>query len=187
MTYLTNSNEKATWIADIARRTGLTKDMGPIVVFLATSLAAGLLINTLFPVRCPALSPAPWGAGTHQATSDDISVSPTCAQALVKYADALLIDVRGSAPYSGGHAAGAINIPASQLFEQSNIQYLTEVQATRPIILYCEADCTSSHSIAEKLRQQGWDNVLVIRGGMEAWQEKGLGTETGIENQHRTN
>ncbi len=181
MTYLTKSNEKATWIADIARRTGLTKDMGPVVVFLAASLAAGLLINTLFPVRCPAVAAPPRAAETYRVTSDDMYVSPTCAQALVKYADALLVDVRGAAPYSGGHAAGAIHIPASQLFDQSNMQYLTEVQATRLIILYCEAHCTSSHSIAEKLHQQGWDNVLTIKGGMEAWQEKGLATATGME------
>ena len=182
MTYLTNSNEKGTWIADIARRTGLTKDMGPIVVFLAASLAAGLLLNTLFPVRCPAVAAPPRTADTHQATSDDIYVSPTCAQALVKYADALLVDVRGAAPYSGGHAAGAINILASQLFDQSNMQYLTEVQATRPIILYCAAGgCPTSYSVAEKLRRQGWDNVLAIKGGMEAWQEKGLATATGME------
>ncbi len=181
MTYLTKSNEKATWIAAIARRTGLTKDMGPVVVFLAASLAAGLLINTLFPVRCPAVAAPPRAAETYRVTSDDMYVSPTCAQALVKYADALLVDVRGAVPYSTRHAAGAIHILASQLFDQSNMQYLTEVQATRPIILYCGGGCHTSYSVAEKLRRQGWDNVLTIKGGIEAWQEKGLATATGME------
>ena len=183
--HLTQNGEKATWLAEIVHRTGLNKDLGPIMVFLAASLAAGLLVNTLFPVKCPAVSPLPGQAQVHQPSPDEAYVSPTCAEALVKYADAVLIDVRGALPYSTSHAAGAINIPAPQVFEQSNLQRLSELQADRPIIFYCEAHCTSSHSIAKKLRRQGWENVLAMNDGIELWQEKGLPTETGVRNEHR--
>lgn len=93
-----------------------------------------------------------------------------------------LIDVRGPDEFTGslGHIADASNMPVGEL-----PQRLMEINTLkdRPVILVCRTDKRSAIA-ATLLRDAGFRDVGVLRGGMEGWNQKGLPVErrAGLEN-----
>ena len=83
-----------------------------------------------------------------------------------------VIDVRGADEFAGrlGHIAGAVNLPVDELASR-----LTEIGALKhaPIALVCRTDKRSAKAAA-LLRNAGFRDVRVLRGGMERWKESGL-------------
>jgi len=92
-----------------------------------------------------------------------------------------VIDVRGPDEFTGplGHIADASSIPVSEL-----PQRLVEIAdlKDRPVILVCRTDKRSA-TAAALLRDAGFRDVGVLRGGMEQWNRKGLpiDRDTGLE------
>ena len=86
-----------------------------------------------------------------------------------------VIDVRGPDEFTGplGHIADASNMPVGEL-----PQRLMEIVALkdRPFILVCRTDKRSA-TAAALLRDAGFRDVGVLRGGMEGWNQKGLPVE----------
>ena len=86
-----------------------------------------------------------------------------------------VIDVRGPDEFTSplGHIADASNMPVGEL-----PQRLTEINTLkdRPVILVCRTDKRSA-AAATLLRDAGFRDVGVLRGGMEAWNQKGLPVE----------
>jgi uncharacterized membrane protein YdjX (TVP38/TMEM64 family)/rhodanese-related sulfurtransferase len=86
-----------------------------------------------------------------------------------------VIDVRGPDEFTGplGHIAGAKNLPVGELPGR-----LIEISALKhkPIILVCRTDKRSANT-ATLLRDVGFRNVHVLRGGMERWNRNGLAVE----------
>jgi rhodanese-related sulfurtransferase len=83
----------------------------------------------------------------------------------------VLIDVRGPDEFTAppGHLPGAINIPLPELAGR-----VAEVAAkARPVVLVCKTDRRSA-SAAETLCSAGVQNVTVLRGGTDAWHQRGL-------------
>jgi rhodanese-related sulfurtransferase len=82
-----------------------------------------------------------------------------------------VIDVRGPDEFTGplGHIAGALNLPVGELPGR-----LTEINALhdKPVILVCRTDKRSA-SAAALLRDAGFRDVRVLRGGMERWNRTG--------------
>jgi rhodanese-related sulfurtransferase len=82
-----------------------------------------------------------------------------------------VIDVRGPDEFTGplGHIAGALNLPIGELPGR-----LSEINALgdKPIILVCRTDKRSA-SAASLLRDAGFRDVRVLRGGMERWNRTG--------------
>jgi uncharacterized membrane protein YdjX (TVP38/TMEM64 family)/rhodanese-related sulfurtransferase len=80
-----------------------------------------------------------------------------------------VIDVRGPDELTGplGHIPDALNLPVGELPRR-----LMELKALkdRPIILVCRTDKRSA-SAAAILREAGFRDVRVLRGGMEQWQQ----------------
>ena len=84
----------------------------------------------------------------------------------------LLIDVRGAGDFAGplGHIPGARNIPLEELparlaeLGQSKQQALTLVCRTH------KRSLTAAH----QLKQAGFSDVSILRGGMEQWNREGL-------------
>lgn len=91
---------------------------------------------------------------------------PALAAALERAEPLALIDVRGSAEFTGplGHIDGAVNLPLDQF--ASRIDDLR--RETRPIVLVCHTDRRSSAAAAQ-LQAAGVQSVSVLRGGMVAW------------------
>lgn len=85
----------------------------------------------------------------------------------------ILIDVREAWEYNSGHAKGARNIPLSQLGKR-----VGEIARTREILLICQSGNRSVNA-AQFLQQQGFSDVVNIRGGSTAWRMHGLPIEGG--------
>jgi rhodanese-related sulfurtransferase len=74
-----------------------------------------------------------------------------------------LLDVRGPDEFAFCALVGAVNIPLDQLPDR-----LAEVPRDRPIITICHHGVRSARA-AETLRQNGFDEVRSLVGGVEAW------------------
>src|SRR5262249_15293287 len=87
----------------------------------------------------------------------------------------VIVDVLGPAEFAGslGHLAKSLNSPVGELPNR-----LTQIDAFKdqPIVLVCRTDKRSAHASA-LLRDAGFRDVHVLRGGMERWNEKGLPVE----------
>jgi uncharacterized membrane protein YdjX (TVP38/TMEM64 family)/rhodanese-related sulfurtransferase len=87
----------------------------------------------------------------------------------------VVIDVRGPDEFTGplGHIADASNMPVGELPKR-----LVEIDALkdRSVVLVCRTDKRSA-TAAMLLRDAGFRDVGVLRGGMEQWNQKGLPVE----------
>ena len=83
---------------------------------------------------------------------------------------AVVLDVRGTDEFAGGHIAGARNVPLAQLSER-----LGEVAKNKdtPVIVVCASGARSA-SAATQLRKAGHTQVFNLQGGLGAWQTAGL-------------
>ena len=88
------------------------------------------------------------------------------AQALIEDG-AQLVDVRVSHEWDAGHIAGATHLPLEELAERSG-----ELDASRPVVLYCRGGTRSSMA-AEALDGAGFDAVK-LTDGIVGWDEAGL-------------
>jgi rhodanese-related sulfurtransferase len=84
---------------------------------------------------------------------------------------ATMIDVRGPREFAGelGHVADALNLPVDELPSR-----LKEIDAlkNRPVILVCRTDKRSAKASAF-LRDAGFRDVRILRGGMIEWNRGG--------------
>ncbi len=87
-------------------------------------------------------------------------------------ADIALLDVRSPAELHGqlGHIAGATNLPLDEL--PMRWHELAE-HKTRTLAVICHTDRRSAQAIAQ-LRHHGFTRLLLVRGGMQAWNRAGL-------------
>ncbi len=86
---------------------------------------------------------------------------------------AVLLDVRETAEYEGGHLPNAIHIPQSQF--GSHGAELAKMKE-RPVIVYCERGTRSARA-AQALSKQGFATVFSLAGGISAWKAAGLPVE----------
>lgn len=85
-----------------------------------------------------------------------------------------IVDVRGPDEFSGplGHIPAASNLPIVELPDRLN-----ELSALgkSPLVVVCRTDQRSARAAA-LLREAGFRDVQVLRGGMERWNQQGLPT-----------
>ena len=80
--------------------------------------------------------------------------------------DAQLIDVREDSEYAVDHARGVKHIP------------IAEIDPDRDVYVICKAG-GRSQQVAQYLEHAlGWDNVINVVGGTDAWRDQGLPMET---------
>lgn len=83
--------------------------------------------------------------------------------------DLLLVDVMPPPQYLLVHIPHAISIPLEYLHDV--LEYLPH---DKDLVLYCTDDkCEFSSIGAHKLELHGFRNVLVLKGGMAAWEAAG--------------
>jgi phage shock protein E len=85
--------------------------------------------------------------------------------------DVVLIDVREQFEYDEGHIPGVTLIPLGEL-----AQRLDEIPTDKTVIMTCRSDNRSGQA-TDFLRQNGFDNVHNMDGGIVAWQQAGLEVE----------
>ena len=74
-----------------------------------------------------------------------------------------VVDVRSAAEHAGGHIAGAVNIPLSDLADRRG-----EIPADRPVAVHCEGGYRSAIA-ASLLQRHGRRDVHDLVGGYKAW------------------
>lgn len=164
------------FIARFFRHTALPGDIARIAAWAAVSLLLAMGINAVNPARLP-LRLAP---GERPAVS-----TATCER--IKFGDAgvadapggVLLDVREPHDFSAAHPPGAVNLPYRE-FSTYFPDFRTATNPQKPIYVYCYgSECGTSLRVASRLLQSGFTNVTIVRGGFEAWKERGLPTEQG--------
>lgn len=88
-------------------------------------------------------------------------------------ADVLILDVRTPQEYREAHLAGSVLIPIDQVAER-----LGEIPRDRPVLVYCAVGARSSQ-VANYLGRLGYAEVYNMRGGIWAWQSRGLPVKQG--------
>jgi len=100
-------------------------------------------------------------------------VGPMEAVQLINRKDAVMVDLREPGEFAGGHAPNARNIPVGQL--DKRIGELEKFK-NRPIILVCQTG-GRSHTATAQLKKAGIGEVMVLSGGINAWQQANLPVE----------
>jgi phage shock protein E len=88
--------------------------------------------------------------------------------------NAILIDVREEEEWREGHIKGAVHL------SRGIIEFKIQDEApdlSTPIVLYCGRGRRSA-LVADNLQKMGYNNVITIAGGFEAWQNSDLPSET---------
>ena len=87
--------------------------------------------------------------------------------------DALIIDVREAAEFSAGHAPNARNIPLAQF--DKRIGELEKFK-NRPAVVFCQTG-SRAHAATALLKKAGFAQVVVLAGGIGAWQQANMPIE----------
>jgi rhodanese-related sulfurtransferase len=100
-------------------------------------------------------------------------VSVVEAVQLINRKDALVIDVRDTGEYETGHIAGSRHVPEKQLAER--LKELEKFKG-RPLIVVCRSGMRSDAAVPV-LRDNGFNEVVNLRGGLSAWEQAGMPLE----------
>lgn len=118
------------------------------------------------------------------------TISPSDLLTLVKSGTkADLIDLRSGVEYRTVHAAGAKLVPLDQL-DPKAIAAERNGSAGAPLYLICKSGQRAAKA-AQKFRDAGFENAVVVEGGTDAWAAAGCPVERGkavmsLERQVRT-
>jgi len=94
------------------------------------------------------------------------------AQELINFSNqdkALIIDIRDSESFKSGHITSSKNIPLKDLINRCN-----EIkQYDKFIIVVCDMG-SSSPNAGETLKKEGFDNIYILKGGINGWKMDNL-------------
>ena len=97
-------------------------------------------------------------------------VNPAELTNLMNREDAVVVDVRSADDFSRSHILNAINIPDKDM--QDRKSELDQYKA-KPLVLCC-ATGPSSTRFARLLRQDGFEKVFSLAGGIASWRNANL-------------
>jgi rhodanese-related sulfurtransferase len=100
------------------------------------------------------------------AVTGDRDITPEQADALVRDADAQLIDVREDHEWEAGRIGGARHVVLGQVAAQAQT-----IDQERPVVFYCRVGGRSAMA-ADAFRRAGYD-AYSLDGGLEAWAGEG--------------
>lgn len=84
-----------------------------------------------------------------------------------------VVDVREAVEFSGEKIKGSRNVPLSELHKTK-----AEIQKDKTVYLLCRSGNRACQA-AEQLQKDGYENVVVIEGGLEACKRSGIPVESG--------
>jgi 3-mercaptopyruvate sulfurtransferase SseA len=93
-------------------------------------------------------------------------------------ADLVVVDTLYPYWYKRGHIKGAINFPWAE-----SIKEPITLPRTKLVVLYCDCECeeTSADVAIQLVRDWGYKNIRVLKGGWAEWNKLGYPTEKGEE------
>ena len=89
--------------------------------------------------------------------------------------DAVIVDLRSSDAHARGHIVSARSIPSDEL--DAKLPTLSQYKS-KPVIAVCASGVSSTRAV-NTLRQQGFESVYGLKGGMAAWSQAGLPVVSG--------
>ncbi|MSO94118.1 MAG: rhodanese-like domain-containing protein [Rhodospirillales bacterium] len=98
-------------------------------------------------------------------------VDPATVKEWLDKGKAVLVDVREVPEYAQEHIAGALLVPLSEFDPQKIPQ-----SPGKKVVMQCGVG-QRSHQAAEYLIGQGYQDIVNMSGGIQAWKEAGLPTE----------
>lgn len=123
-------------------------------------LIAALFATTLALTSCGSSAGTNLGAGDFQAKTQEAGI--------------VVLDVRSSGEYIGGHIEGALNIDVEGMTFDGDIAKLDK---TKTYAVYCHSGRRSGIAVG-KMKDAGFTSLFNLDGGVEAWQSAGLGLVT---------
>lgn len=91
----------------------------------------------------------------------------------------VFLDARHEADYQKARIPGAFSLPFDAMEEKAgDVQLL--LSPSQPVVTYCSGkNCDESFLLTVELRKQGFTNVVLYAGGMDAWIASGHPAERG--------
>ena len=91
--------------------------------------------------------------------------------------DTIFIDARYPFDYQAGHLEGALSIPvdSNDVFRNKATAHIAK---NSRIVLYCQSSgCQYAEKIAIKLKDDGFTNISIYKGGWVDWTSKNIVTK----------
>lgn len=128
----------------------------------------GLLLTAVWLTACGGQTAAVMPAAEVDVASLPATLDVQTVATVKERDDVVLIDVREQWEYDEGHIPGVTLIPMNEVSSR-----LSEIPADKEVILTCRSG-NRSGQVANYLREQGFDNVHNMEGGILAWEAAGL-------------
>ena len=128
--------------------------------YILSGLFAALLAALIYTVVASQLSSLK-ELSTHEATL------------LMNKEDAYILDIRPAAEFKKGHILGSKQIKA-ELVNKGDFSTLEKFK-DKPIIVVCAMGMTSKRTASQMLKA-GFEKVVTLKGGINAWQGANLPT-----------
>ena len=80
----------------------------------------------------------------------------------------LLVDVRTSREYSGGHIKDAVNVDVFK--KKAFTEYFEGLDRSKPVYLYCRSG-QRSQKTAARLLAMGFEQIFDLKGGILRWEK----------------
>ena len=135
-----------------------------LLMMLGTAVACGGQTETAAPA-----SAAEVELGEMLDLADTVDVQTVAS--IKDREDVIVLDVREQWEYDEGHIPGVTLIPLGEVANR-----LAEIPTDKEVIVTCRSGNRSSQ-ITDFLRQQGFDNVHNMDGGILAWEAAGYDVE----------
>lgn len=84
-----------------------------------------------------------------------------------------IIDVREDAEYNAMHVADSVSLPLATIKQNHGL-----ISKDGQVYLLCQSG-RRAHSAAQELAQIGYNDIVVIKGGLNAWEKGGLPVKKG--------
>lgn len=135
-------------------------------LIILAGMVLGFLFNLSSPSGIPIIPP-------HILDAPPAMVAPAKARQMVLDHKAIIIDARPSDFYLQSHIKGSINLPKN-LFNFVYSMKISSLAPDTPLVVYGRTFSRRyDEDVARELEQLGHEHVLVMDGGIDAWQSQG--------------
>ena len=106
----------------------------------------------------------------HQANKGTFITPPMAIRLMNNHDDALILDLRASADYKGGHIKGAKSSPLADFAK--SVETFSGYK-DKPVLVYCNSGNTAMRAI-KLLKKAGFEKINNLDGGIAAWKEANM-------------
>ena len=148
-----------------------------ILALTAASAGLGLAVNALRPQGLPLVQN--WTQTILSRYLAEETLSPQDGLVLLRRGQALFVDARDAESFAAGHVPGALSLPYDP-FAPDLEQRIRALPKDELLVVYCSGlSCSLGPELADMLRWDGYERVLIMPEGWDGWVEMGGPTQEG--------